>query len=329
MKLFFADSTVFSLSYPEAPILGLIRKTILDGGLAEEVTSPDKADAILIQENNEYKDYRYINDLLADRFVDNYIDKIFTISDDDSATGVFRGLYASIPQRRFDRRFHRSVPYIRYANDYVFKNQQEVVPKYLAGWYGNTKSNAIRKQLVAKWQSDPSFAVKHTHSWYNHKDEEQKAYVALILNSKFSLCPAGWAPPSPRIYESMALGRCPVIISDGFVRPQGPDWDDFALFYPESSVSKIDDFLKRQESQFQQLGKKAKENWERHFAGDLLNQYYASTLIELISSTPKVEKVQEIKRWQSISTYWINKWTVPQRVSTKIIRILKSKNSEL
>lgn len=324
MKLFFADSSVFSLSYPETPILCLIRKTILDGGLAEEATNPDKADAIIIQENNEYKDYQYINDLLANRFVDSYIDKIFTISDDDSATGVFRGLYASIPRKRFDKRFHRAVPYIRFANDYVFTNQQKVEPVYLAGWYGNTKSNNIRKQLVAKWQNDPAIAVKHTHSWYNHREEEQKAYVTLILNSKFSLCPAGWAPPSPRIYESMALGRCPVIISDNFVKPQGPEWDNFALFYPENCITKIDTFLRMHESQFQQLGEKAKENWERLFAGDLLKYYYANTLIDLIKSAPKVGKVQEIKRWRSLSTYWINNWTIPQRVSTKINRILRN-----
>lgn len=126
----------------------------------------------------------------------------------------------------------------------------------------------------------------------------------------------------------MALGRCPVIISDEFVTPQGPEWDDFALFYPESCVTKIDAFLREHEGQFQQLGAKAKENWERLFAGDLLYQYYASTLIELIGSAPKVEKWQEIKRWRSFSTYWSNKWTIPQRVATKITRILKSKGYE-
>ncbi|RYZ25200.1 MAG: hypothetical protein EOO10_18900 [Chitinophagaceae bacterium] len=325
MKLFFADSSDFLFSYPETPILTLVKQAILDSGRAEEVSSPDKADAIIIQESNEYKDHRYINKLLADRFVGNYIDKIFTISEDDSATGVFRGLYASIPKKRFDKRFHRAVPYIRFANEYVFSNLQEGEAEYLAGWFGNIKSNPIRKQLVEKWKSDPAFSIKHTQSWYNHKDDEKKDYVSLVLSTKFSLCPAGWAPPSPRIYESMALGRCPVIISDDFVRPQGPLWDEFALFYPESCVTKIDVFLRKHEAQFQQRGQKAKENWEKFFAGDLIRQYYADTLLSLIQSTPNYTKKEEIERWKSFSTKWNNHWTLTQRLLNKCKFILNSR----
>ena len=325
MKLFFADSSDFIFSYPETPILNLIKQTMLSSGLAEEVQSPDKADAIIIQENNEYKDHRYINKLLADRFVSNYIDKIFTISEDDSATGVFRGLYASIPKKRFDRRFHRAVPYIRFANEYVFTNQQKVNAAYLAGWFGNIKSNPIRKQLVEKWEGDPAFSIKHTHSWYNHGDDEKKAYVALVLNSKFSLCPAGWAPPSPRIYESMALGRCPVIISDEFVKPQGLNWEEFALFYPENCVTKIDVFLRKHEEQFQQRGQKAKENWDRFFAGDALKQYYAKSLLELIASTPQTNAEEEKKRWLSFETFWNNEWTIPQRIVNRCNKFFKRK----
>ncbi|RYY68911.1 MAG: hypothetical protein EOO13_11015 [Chitinophagaceae bacterium] len=325
MKLFFADFQSSPLLHPESIELNIVRETILKKSLAEIVNNAQEADAIIIQENNEYKDCRYVDSLLADRFISTNLEKIYTVSVDDSATGVFRGLYASIPKKRFNKRFHRAVPYIRFANEYVFANQQEEEAEYLAGWFGNIKSNPIRKQLVEKWESDPAFAVKHTQSWYNHRDEEKKAYVALVLGSKFSLCPAGWAPPSPRIFESMALGRCPVIISDDFVKPQGPQWDEFALFYPESCVTKIDVFLRKHESQYQELGQKAKENWDRFFAGDLLKQYYASSLIELITSTPKADKAQEIKRWRSLSTYWTNNWTIPQRVSIKINNILKNK----
>lgn len=323
MKLYFAgvcDSTLF---HPHPTELSDVREIIAKEKLAEETASPFEADAIIIQENNEFKGADYVHQLVSDTFISTHLTKIFTVSADDSATGLFRGLYTSIPKVRFNQRFHRAIPYIRYTNGFVFSNECEIEPSYLAGWYGNVKSNRTRNVLLNNWQKNPLFLLKKTDSWYDHQLEEQKEYVELIKNSKFSLCPAGWAPPSPRIYESMALGRCPIIIADEFVRPYGPKWDEFALFYPQHCVTKIDSFLLQHEHRYKELGEKAKDAWDEYFAGDLIKRYCVNTLFELIQSTPSYTKEEEMNRWHSFGTYWKNKWTIPQRLLIKYNRLLK------
>lgn len=317
MKLFFASSDASPLLHPVSSELFLIKETILKYGLAEETYDPGKADAVIIQENNEYKDFRYVDKLLRDSFLSFYLNKSFTVSCDDSATGLFRGLYASMSKRRFDCSLHRAVPYLRFSNEFVFSESNEIEPAFLAGWYGNIKSSYIRKVLVKKWKDHPRFLIKHSQSWYNHREEEQRAYVQLIKDSKFSLCPSGWAPPSPRIYESMALGRCPVIISNDFVPPKGPKWEEFALFYPEKCITKIDSFLLQHEHRYKEMGERAKENWDKFFAGDLVRQYYANTLLDVIRSTPAYSKEEEIQRWRSFATFWGNNWAIPQRFVNK------------
>jgi len=39
-------------------------------------------------------------------------------------------------------------------------------------------------------------------------------YARLIANSKFVLCPQGVGPSSLRLFETLLMGRAPVIISD-------------------------------------------------------------------------------------------------------------------
>ena len=96
--------------------------------------------------------------------------------------------------------------------------------KYLGTWRGNTKSNRkLRNQFLQGLPRNfPVFLVETTASWLNHDISEKHHYVDVLLSGRFSLCPAGWAAVSFRIYESMALGICPVIIADELVPPNGP-----------------------------------------------------------------------------------------------------------
>lgn len=57
----------------------------------------------------------------------------------------------------------------------------------------------------------------------------------------FCLCPLGWAPWSPRLVESVALGCVPVIIADG-IRLPFPDavnWPQISLTVAEKDVGKL------------------------------------------------------------------------------------------
>jgi hypothetical protein len=171
--------------------------------------------------------------------------------------------------------------------------------------------------MIASLQPNPEFRFETTDSWLNHQLNEKKSYVDLMVNSKFCLCPAGWAPVSFRIYESMALGRCPVILADEFVPPQGPNWRKFALFYPEHKVQDLKTFLRSHEFRYQDLGAKAFRAWDDYFSAGKIEKYCADHLVQLIRSTPPTSKREELQRWRSLRVYWRNKWTLPQRVMNK------------
>lgn len=329
IKIFFVNENWSDLADSQSLMLLRVKEVLLKQELVKQVMSPDLADIILIQEKGSFKDFRYIHKLVLDPIVSKYTEKVFTINGDDCATGLLRGLYTSLPKSRFDFKIHRAIPYMQYPNELIFQTHPDVEPEYLASWRGNPKSNAIRPKMISLFGSQKSFRLETTNSWLNHQDDEKEVYRDLILNAKFSLCPAGWAPVSFRIYESMALGRCPVIIADEFVPPLGPDWKSFALFYPQKKIAELDQFLRKHESSYKELGMKACQAWQIYFQENYVENYFAHSLIKLISSAPFTTKAMEFKRWQSFSSYWNNKWTLPQRVMNRARKWSRQLNNTL
>ncbi|MBA2269339.1 MAG: exostosin family protein [Chthoniobacterales bacterium] len=51
-----------------------------------------------------------------------------------------------------------------------------------------------------------------------------RRYADITKASKFVLCPRGLSVSSIRLFETMKMGRVPVILSDGWVEPPGPAW---------------------------------------------------------------------------------------------------------
>lgn len=70
-------------------------------------------------------------------------------------------------------------------------------------------------------------------------------YQSEIIRSVFCLCPLGWAPWSPRLVESVALGCVPVIIADGIRLPfpSAVNWSEISLSVAESDVPKLGEIL--------------------------------------------------------------------------------------
>jgi hypothetical protein len=317
MKIFFADRDSTPLAAEGSLSLIRTKDALLKMGDIEETYTPEESCAIILQEENSYKNFRYIDELRKDQLISKYAHKIFTINDDDCATGLLRGLYTSLPSYRFRQGIHIAVPYMQFPNELVFSNVKSSEPEYLASWRGNTKSNRLRLKLIDALAEKSNVVIERTNSWLNHDLEEKATYVQLIQKSHFSLCPAGWAPVSFRIYESMALARCPVIIADSFVPPNGPKWEEFALFYPESKVDKLHAFLRQNEAYSHQLGLNAYKSWQRHFSPEVIGNYYAFALISLIKAGVTATSETEFKRWKSLQMHWKNEWTVPQRILNK------------
>ena len=93
-----------------------------------------------------------------------------------------------------------------------------------------------------------------------------RRYADVCKASKFILCPRGMGASSVRLFDSMRMGRVPVILSDQWVPPEGPRWDKFSVRIPEADFEQIPALLERLESEALQMGMLARAEWEEWFS---------------------------------------------------------------
>ncbi|OWM68924.1 probable glucuronoxylan glucuronosyltransferase IRX7 [Punica granatum] len=114
-----------------------------------------------------------------------------------------------------------------------FRGKMEVHPKNFSGRY---YSKAVRSVIWHKFGGDRRFYLKR-HRFAGYQLE--------IARSVFCLCPLGWAPWSPRLVESVALGCVPVIIANGIRLPfpEAVPWPEISLRVAEADVAKLGEIL--------------------------------------------------------------------------------------
>jgi hypothetical protein len=325
MKFLFLSAKDTDLATPDPALLESVRRELLTRPDLTEVSDPGEADVIVLHEAWSYKDSRYSKRLRRDPIVGRYPQKLLTINGDDAANGLLRGAYASIGANRFDPLLHRAVPYHYFPNTAILANgpQANPEPPFLASWRGNLKSSIVRRRLHKKFSGHPRFKIETSESWLNHSTDEMKHYVDLLLSAKFSLCPTGWAAATFRIYESMALGVCPVILADHFVAPLGPDWSSFCLRVPEHKLPELESILLEKESEAMEMGRRARAAWERHFHSSIVISYYADALLACVGQPAERSPEAEFQRWDSWKMRWSNRWTVSQRITSKLKRMIE------
>ncbi|KAK1435124.1 hypothetical protein QVD17_00884 [Tagetes erecta] len=110
-----------------------------------------------------------------------------------------------------------------------FRGKMEVHPKNVSGRF---YSKRVRTEILRKYGNDRRYYLKR-HRFAGYQSE--------IVRSIFCLCPLGWAPWSPRLVESVALGCVPVIIADGIRLPfeSTVPWSDISLTVRENDVANL------------------------------------------------------------------------------------------
>jgi len=102
---------------------------------------------------------------------------------------------------------------------------------------------------------------------YSHQNPDRvRHYVDVMAKSKFVLCPRGVGTSSWRLFEAMKMGRAPVIISDQWVPPSGPDWSTFSIRVCERDVARIPQILEERAEHAAAMGLAARSQWEQWFS---------------------------------------------------------------
>jgi hypothetical protein len=230
-----------------------------------------QADVIVFAENHAHGD-PYCLSVRHHPVYRRFPEKCFIYHDDDNAVAVLRGIYPSIRKRDYLVDRCRSAGYIaRIAvNDSICYDPTPRTRRYLYSFLGEANS-AVRTSLltgvhpdglirgttgVRLWQMEPGAT----------RDAFTMEYAEAILDSQFVLCPAGFGPATYRLFEAMEMGRVPVILSDEWVPPHGPRWDEFSVRVPECRVGEISVILSNYSDRHEVMGRQARRAWEQWFA---------------------------------------------------------------
>lgn len=332
VKLYFLGPGDTGLASPDPAFMALLKVEMLERLGHVEVKRPEEADALLLQEPWDFREWRYIDKLESDALIGRFAHKVFTVNNDDAASGLLRGVYSCLPAHRTDDALHALVPFIRRPNEVVLQRAGQPRPTacYLATWFGNPKSSKVRRRLFSRYGKSASVRLMTTDSWMQYGSDERNVYADMMHEGKFALCPSGWAPATLRLYESMAMGVAPVLIADDIDLPRGPNWDEFVIRVAESDIDRLEEIVAPYESNYQEMGALAHAAWLEYFCPDQLVRYYAQALLRCIwkAESCKGSPAQEFARWRSMKMAWSNNWTLPQRMANRLHKIAEGSFGE-
>jgi Exostosin family len=232
------------------------------------VDTPEDADIILITDHSfVYKNNR--------RLLSKYLDQCYLISDSGRSFSCIPGLYDSASAFPLHQCLVRGCNYLydrgMNRNTFLDSPQKTLEKKYLFSFVGSPTS-WVRKRLFKIKFSRNDILINCTTN-YNHWDHSQqnrevmqKNYISSMCTSKFVLCPRGDGCGSIRLFEAMELGIAPVILSDRWLPPKGPEWHEFALFVKESDLFKLPHIVESYASEYEERGRLARKAWEKHFS---------------------------------------------------------------
>lgn len=221
--------------------------------------APEHADFLLFVDSEE----PYLGDVRRSPLFRKFADRSYVHNVNDAAIPIVPGMYPDLsgPVRRPDLQL--GAFYLR-----SFDNQALVTPpdarrpKWLFSFVGNVNTAPDVRARVLALQHPRAF-LRNRSSGLRDDDLD---YVETLRESKFVLCPKGLGPTSWRFYETMMAARVPVIVSDRWVPSRDLDWPAFSLRVSESDVDSIPRLCEAHEDLAEEMGRRAREEWERHCA---------------------------------------------------------------
>ncbi|MFI0347198.1 MAG: exostosin family protein [Chthoniobacterales bacterium] len=241
----------------------------------------------------------------------------FAVSDADYPMPLLHGVYTSHSKKlKFSSRFRTGA-----YNLFPEKSKNLIVQQSATNAYLEPKnflysfigqdSSSVRLILFKMLSKKKDVLIVNSTEKFNayhlkgeNPKREQRSYVKTIIESKFALCPKGTSGASMRLFEVMQLGVAPIIISDEWILPKGPLWQEFAIVIKEKNIHQIDSILRDCENEYAIMGKKAQLAYKSFFADNVYFDYLINQLIDI----KKNQKIPEKFFWNCrnfIVKFWM------------------------
>ncbi len=317
------------LSTPDKGIVDRFISINMGAGTVSFSDSPEDADLIILFQKWSFKQRDYVEELIRDPFFSRFSHKLYVINYDSTVgEGFLPGGYVSLRNSsRYNPEWFKSIAYPKCYNP-LLENPGSVeapAPNQLFWFRGTLKSHPVRLRLHSLLRNSKNGQfINVDQLFHEHTESDYEVYVRELENTKFVLCPRGTSPNSYRLYESMSVGRCPVIISDDWVQTEGPNWDACSVRIAEKDVNYLEDILLEREKDAHELGAKAKSEWHRFFSTEAKNLAYMRLLLNMHESLCEVDRSVHAhkKYWQSKQFLRNNEWAFSQRLNRLISRKL-------
>jgi hypothetical protein len=316
MKFWFTTTALEGQYRENSDFVSKMVSRVQASGIAryQQASAPAQADVIVFFEPNYHKDKKYPRLLLSNPLVREFPNKCFTVDYEDGPIGFLPGVYVGMPRSRMDHLRFRAGCYMGQYNTLTTQmaDQRHRPPELLFSFRGSASSE-VRKQLFNSNIAINDGVIKQTFAWFDHSEDDKHAYVKEILNSKFVLCPRGLSTVSIRLFETMELGRVPVILSDDWVQPDGPSWPQFSLRLSESRMQELPDLLREYEPYAAEMGQLARLAWEEWFSPKMRGVRTLEYIEDIARQRPVQHNEAAIQaHWLSTTFAWKQGWTPPQ-----------------
>ena len=208
--------------------------------------------------------------------------RMFLFSQDDSPVLWAPGVFASVPAGHPDAARARGGFYV-YHTHYESEHAALLAPRrdaeaeLLWSFVGSVATcPAVRGPLVAL--ADERALAVDTADWNRHhrwqfdgsgragRSEAMRSYAETLHRAKFVVCPRGEGLSSVRLFEAMRVGKCPVIVSDGWAAPPFVDWESCAIRVAQRDLRHLPAILREREGDAAALGRQARLVWERRYS---------------------------------------------------------------
>jgi hypothetical protein len=251
-------------------------------GVHTVVASPDDADLILFVEHSTDAG-AYFQHVRRHPVYRRLADRCYVFCSTDRVIPFLPGIYASIERSWYRSWWTRSGPYLDLGLDRSAGNDGDrgAPAEYLFSFIGTPNSAPVRGAVVEL--RHPRAQIRDTAA-ANRNALDRDEYLRTVIGSSFVLCPRGGGSSSFRLFETMALGRAPVIISDEWVPPTGPDWESFSFHVRESDVAGIPALLEANEDRAALMGRRARDAFADWFAPDVVFHHVVEWCLELVAA---------------------------------------------
>ena len=247
-----------------------------------EAEDPGEAEMILFTECHQLGSDWRLQAISRSELARSYPDRVVVYNQRDRPWCSLPGIYVNMPQRTFRHRWQVAGSYW-HIEDPALRVDAEFVkePRYLFSFVGGPSSQKCRLRIFRLPRTSRSY-IELVEDFAFTNASRKKRFAEVVFESFFVLCPRGMGTSTLRLFEVLAAGRVPVIISDDWVAPNGPDWDSFSIHWPESRISELPAELERRESEASVMGIKARQAFDEWFAIDVSLTRQMSELASLL-----------------------------------------------